>query len=520
MHVLEAIAGVCQGRTAYIAAGGFTVGKLSENDLVLNDPHVSRLHARFDLVEGVAWVRDLGSTNGTYVNDFPVRERELQSGDIIQIGGTLLRYRNLLQPSGGKRAEDSKPPFESAALREATPNATVFGAAPVRGALTKQRDTWREAKGLSSSGVQRVTEWLAELAHAKPGTVSLEQSLQRILECVFELFPVARGCIVLLDEQGQPQPFAVRYRTATAQPETMPISRTLIQRAVDEANALLITDVASEAAPAASVAGLKMQCAAYVPILFSEQVLGVICVDTPRANSLQQSDLDGLVAFSHQAALVTHQAKLQEALRLEQQEHTRTKAETVLARSLLESAGRELLHGARRIGTDREGDSIRALARALLVLGQARQSTGRSVVALRPVIDHAVEAAEAVGDQYRNLLTIFIPGELGAVESDEALLESLLTLVLTVAASCAHDATVKLEVLRETAADGDEIRFRVRTSLDASTNGANPPVEPHSLPGVDLIRCLANGLDAAVEPGETDGAVWGISITLPAGEAA
>ena len=38
-------------------------------------------------------LRDLGSTNGTYVNDEPIRERTLEDGDRITIGETVLEFR-------------------------------------------------------------------------------------------------------------------------------------------------------------------------------------------------------------------------------------------------------------------------------------------------------------------------------------------------------------------------------------------------------------------------------------------
>ena len=44
------------------------IGKASDNDFVVNDPHVSRYHAKLVREEGGYWLlEDLGSTNGTFV---------------------------------------------------------------------------------------------------------------------------------------------------------------------------------------------------------------------------------------------------------------------------------------------------------------------------------------------------------------------------------------------------------------------------------------------------------------------
>jgi hypothetical protein len=71
-----------------------TLGRKPENDIVLDTMVVSGRHCAFDLV-GVAdvFVVDLGSTNGTYVNDRMVKERtHLADGDVIAIGPYRIKY--------------------------------------------------------------------------------------------------------------------------------------------------------------------------------------------------------------------------------------------------------------------------------------------------------------------------------------------------------------------------------------------------------------------------------------------
>lgn len=69
------------------------IGRLSECDVVVRDPGASRRHARIHL-EGDEWtLTDLGSTNGTFVNDESVGEATLSDGDRITIGTTTLEFR-------------------------------------------------------------------------------------------------------------------------------------------------------------------------------------------------------------------------------------------------------------------------------------------------------------------------------------------------------------------------------------------------------------------------------------------
>ncbi|MGQ0671036.1 MAG: FhaA domain-containing protein [Actinomycetota bacterium] len=70
-----------------------TLGRLAECDVVIPDPGASRRHARIRHEDGTYVLTDLGSTNGTLVNDEAVRERRLEDGDRITIGATVLEFR-------------------------------------------------------------------------------------------------------------------------------------------------------------------------------------------------------------------------------------------------------------------------------------------------------------------------------------------------------------------------------------------------------------------------------------------
>ncbi len=76
-----------------ISKQSVTLGRLPECDVVIQDPGASRRHARIH-VEGSDWVlTDLGSTNGTLVNDVSVEEHRLRDGDRITIGATIIEFR-------------------------------------------------------------------------------------------------------------------------------------------------------------------------------------------------------------------------------------------------------------------------------------------------------------------------------------------------------------------------------------------------------------------------------------------
>jgi hypothetical protein len=80
-------------RTYSLAKPTVTLGRLPESDVVVADPGASRQHARISNTNGEFVLSDLGSTNGTLVNDQEVSERVLDDGDRITIGEAVLEFR-------------------------------------------------------------------------------------------------------------------------------------------------------------------------------------------------------------------------------------------------------------------------------------------------------------------------------------------------------------------------------------------------------------------------------------------
>ena len=89
--ILEIVEGEGAGRQTPLD-GGVEIGR--EATLSLNDEQASRRHARVSAQGDLAVVEDLGSTNGTYVNDQPIEgPRAVRPGDRIRVGLTVLELR-------------------------------------------------------------------------------------------------------------------------------------------------------------------------------------------------------------------------------------------------------------------------------------------------------------------------------------------------------------------------------------------------------------------------------------------
>jgi hypothetical protein len=70
-----------------------SLGRGLDNDVVIEHPRVSRYHAQLRRRDGQWWLIDLGSANGTTVNDQPVSEAVMQPGDVISLAGFEVHFR-------------------------------------------------------------------------------------------------------------------------------------------------------------------------------------------------------------------------------------------------------------------------------------------------------------------------------------------------------------------------------------------------------------------------------------------
>lgn len=89
---IEVLKGPDIGKKVWLEKEFSTLGR-GDSDIAFRDGDVSRLHAVIEVIaKGRVVIRDLGSTNGTWVNRRKIVETELHHNDRIQVGGTLCKF--------------------------------------------------------------------------------------------------------------------------------------------------------------------------------------------------------------------------------------------------------------------------------------------------------------------------------------------------------------------------------------------------------------------------------------------
>ncbi|MDA3812076.1 MAG: FHA domain-containing protein [Spirochaetaceae bacterium] len=82
------------GKTNLKINKNITIGRDVSCSFRIDDPLISRKHAYIEFISDAAYIKDLGSTNATYVNNNPLKpneQRRLRRGDVIKIGKTEIK---------------------------------------------------------------------------------------------------------------------------------------------------------------------------------------------------------------------------------------------------------------------------------------------------------------------------------------------------------------------------------------------------------------------------------------------
>lgn len=287
------------------------LGRSEEDcDFVLDDPVVSRKHARIVEQDGRVMLEDLFSRNGTFLNGTQVQPREPQPlfpGDVISICGVEMVYEES-QP-GRSRSQDTAERPEEGSHFEFTDqsNSTIMN----RVELPSSHGT----SYYSSSPEVRLNA-LLKITQSLGRSLVLDEVLPQVLDSLFEIFDLAdRGFIVLRSEDGTLIPKWSQERRG--RDEKLRISRTIINAVIDSREAILSRDAADDSAFSSSQSLMQfrirsMMCA---PLLDVEgKAFGALQIDTlDTRKSFRQEDLEVLSAVAIQAGIAISNAQLYEA---------------------------------------------------------------------------------------------------------------------------------------------------------------------------------------------------------------
>ena len=325
MPRLIVIKGADEGKQFDLTGSVLGVGRDATNQIRLHDTEVSRRHAEFREVEGGYSLVDVGSANGTFVNEQPVKDVPLQAGDRVQIGQTILVYS--AGRSNGQGASDLADRISMIARQDVELSSAII-------------KTIGETEGsrILSKPEQAGTPWLQtalanlgimyEAIHTVSHILDLDQLLEKIMDLIFRSIEADRGCIMLRDpDTGQFEPKAVRWREGINAEEKMALSRTIMDYVLRDKQGVLVSDAATDERFNAgqSIVRFGIREAICVPMKGRHETLGVLYLDThasPRklvmhnnpTGKFTEDHLKLAIAIAHQAALAVEDTHYHQAM--------------------------------------------------------------------------------------------------------------------------------------------------------------------------------------------------------------
>ncbi|MEJ5375014.1 MAG: HD domain-containing phosphohydrolase [bacterium] len=283
--------GLFQG-SRYLIYASFRIGRHPDNDLQLTDQNISRFHAIIEPKQGGLVLRDLGSRNGTFVNDQRVEEAWLQPGDQIRIGKIRMRLTEE-PPAQRPRAHPTATMVLQDQLTARIKARTLSGVKTPWD--TEPKDP---AIALQLSRLQALYQTNIMLSHEK----DLNGVFQRLLEQILQVLDADRAVVMMLD----PLTKELQLRLSLARPQLgqlgdLLVSQTIVKQVLQDGAGLLIEDTLSQQpCKEAQIPGFQsIKSALCVPLLDRGQTMGVLYVDVLRKKrSFSQDDLQLLTAMA------------------------------------------------------------------------------------------------------------------------------------------------------------------------------------------------------------------------------
>ncbi|HKH93951.1 MAG TPA: adenylate/guanylate cyclase domain-containing protein [Gemmatimonadaceae bacterium] len=299
------------------------VGRAPTCDLSVADPTISRRHAELLVDDEQVSLRDLGSSNGTFVNGRKVAAATLEVDDLIAFGKVAFRLAawvptpnasTLAVPAAGTPGPTI---VREMSLRDRrTPMFTSLGAPTTApGALSRISSP---LSAIPSDKSQQKLATLLEVAKGLTRAVDVDALLAKVVAYAYQTLDVDRVAVLLLDEQGELVHKIARDKRGGDAPRSVPQS--IARKAVEEKVALLTDNaVQDDRFQGDSIVMQQVRSAICAPLIGSEdRVLGVLYVDTPSVtHRFTDEDLEFLVAFAGIAAVAIENSEFADRIRRE-----------------------------------------------------------------------------------------------------------------------------------------------------------------------------------------------------------
>jgi len=263
------------------AAKPIVMGRDPTTTVQITDKGVSREHAEIFRVGEMVFIRDLGSRNGTFVNDEQIEEELLRQGDQVRVGSTILVFE-----SGDMARQDEVVQYDEGGEVKTSLELKVEDLFVGDGAVPREGEHFR--------AVCQSTKILTSERDEKA-------LFDKLLTLIMEHVPADHLYIFVKEDGGGPVlPRAVRQREEGS---SVPVSRTILKRVLSESRAILTADAMADERfrTGDSIVLNQIRSVLCAPVLSGAGVQGAIyAVNARLAETFDQADLELLTAIGTQ----------------------------------------------------------------------------------------------------------------------------------------------------------------------------------------------------------------------------
>ena len=312
------------------------VGRAVNSDVPIYDPTISRRHAEIVLTESGVRVKDLGSSNGTFLNGAKVTEAEAGANDVVTFGKVAFRVREVTTPIARPQVVPRLADFASPQPggRGGVGGATIVRQMPVSVSGGVPAIVIDEAQGASHLKVkaanlverrEKKLSLLLEISKELSKQQELDRLLDKAVDLMFQVMNAHRVSIQLLDGKSNELVPRISRSHRGDTSAAIRVPQAIARQAVDERVAILSNNAPTDErfkgkggkGASSTITREGVLSAMCTPLMGSDpNVLGILYVDNQTAtHSFADEDLEFLIGFANITAVAIENSQLSEAKR-------------------------------------------------------------------------------------------------------------------------------------------------------------------------------------------------------------
>ena len=307
MTKLYIISGSNKGKSFALDGNVAFLGRAPQNQIQIQDKSVSRKHLKITHRDGKYFFEDLNSRNGTFIDNKPIqpgREVEIPEKVPVVVGSVVICL-------GGPAQWDVLFVDDSINLSNGLRETGVF-----RRPMTSPRNL----------------DLIYKISSVLMRSLNINETMEKVLDYIFELLKrIDRGVIILVDSESGETLDVISRSSDRGDKTTKMYSRSIVEKAISERNAVIMSDTQTEKESdrSESMEIMRVRSVMCVPLISKSQIRGVLYVDSVnKPYGFRKEDLSLLSALSGPAAIAIENALLYSKMEKLVEERTRKLQQT------------------------------------------------------------------------------------------------------------------------------------------------------------------------------------------------